>query len=142
MEKLTAVSGVLFLIADVFAIASLAHPEWIITDVAGHMRLGLTQHCQRIYGRPEICMFPRLSLVWMLTFILICSGIICLTVTCSLQFLSHWKRKTIKYARWIAFTASTCHPINFVHLLANLCFKVKITQHSHQFLLRKWSVKT
>ncbi|KAL3876148.1 hypothetical protein ACJMK2_034020 [Sinanodonta woodiana] len=105
MEKLTAVSGILFLIADIFAIASLAHPEWIITDVAGHMRLGLTQHCQRIYGRPEICMFPRLSLVWMLTFILICSGIICLTVTCSLQFLSHWKRKTIKYARWIAFSA-------------------------------------
>ena len=35
MDKLTAVSGILFLVADVFAIASLAHPEWIVSDVAG-----------------------------------------------------------------------------------------------------------
>lgn len=36
MEKLTVVSGFLFFIADIFAIASLANPEWIITDVAGN----------------------------------------------------------------------------------------------------------
>lgn len=35
MDKLTAVSGILFLVADVFAIASLAHPEWIVSDVNG-----------------------------------------------------------------------------------------------------------
>ena len=37
MDKLTAVSGILFLVADVFAIASLAHPEWIVSDVAGKL---------------------------------------------------------------------------------------------------------
>lgn len=36
MDKLTAVSGILFLIADVFAIASLAHPEWIVSDANGN----------------------------------------------------------------------------------------------------------
>jgi hypothetical protein len=70
------------------------------------MRLGLTQHCQVIYGRTEICTFPRISLEWMLTLVLISFGIMCLTVTCVLQILSHWKRNAIKYARWIAFTAS------------------------------------
>lgn len=107
MDKLTAVSGILFLVADIFAIASLAHPEWIVSDVNGNMRLGLTQHCQVIYGREEICTFPRLSLEWMLTLILISFGIVCLSVTCVLQILSHWKRNAIKYARWIAFTAMT-----------------------------------
>ena len=29
MDKLTAVSGLLFLVADALALASLAHPEWL-----------------------------------------------------------------------------------------------------------------
>lgn len=36
MDKLTVISGTLFLAADVFAIASLAMPDWIITDVGGN----------------------------------------------------------------------------------------------------------
>jgi hypothetical protein len=32
MDKLTVISGFLFFLADVFAIASLANPEWIVTD--------------------------------------------------------------------------------------------------------------
>lgn len=35
MDKLTVISGTLFLLADVFAIVSLAMPDWIITDVGG-----------------------------------------------------------------------------------------------------------
>lgn len=35
MDKLTVISGTLFLLADVFAIISLAMPDWIITDVGG-----------------------------------------------------------------------------------------------------------
>ena len=41
MDKLTAVSGILFLVADIFAIASLAHPEWIVSDVAGKKMLSV-----------------------------------------------------------------------------------------------------
>ena len=36
MDKLTIISGTLFLTADVFAIVSLAMPDWIITDVGGN----------------------------------------------------------------------------------------------------------
>ncbi|KAL5018703.1 hypothetical protein ScPMuIL_004425 [Solemya velum] len=107
MEKLTVVSGFLFFIADIFAIASLANPEWIITDVAGNMRLGLTRQCQVIYGRPEICIFPRLSIEWMITFVFIVCGIFCLTVTCLLLVLSYWRQKASKYARWVAFSGMT-----------------------------------
>jgi hypothetical protein len=35
MDKLTVISGTLFLAADIFAIVSLVMPDWIITDVGG-----------------------------------------------------------------------------------------------------------
>lgn len=35
MDKLTVISGTLFMAADVFAIVSLAMPDWIITEVGG-----------------------------------------------------------------------------------------------------------
>lgn len=37
MDKLTALSGVLFFAADIFAIGSLANPDWIVTSEAGIM---------------------------------------------------------------------------------------------------------
>ena len=39
MDKLTLISGTLFLAADIFAIVSLAMPDWIITDVGGKREL-------------------------------------------------------------------------------------------------------
>ncbi|XP_020716825.1 uncharacterized protein C16orf52 homolog A isoform X7 [Ceratitis capitata] len=35
MDKLTTISATLFLAADVFAIVSLAMPDWIVTEEAG-----------------------------------------------------------------------------------------------------------
>lgn len=35
MDKLTAVSCSLFMAANIFAIVSLAMPDWIVTDVGG-----------------------------------------------------------------------------------------------------------
>lgn len=35
MDKLTVISATLFMAADVFAIVSLAMPDWIITDIGG-----------------------------------------------------------------------------------------------------------
>lgn len=37
MDKLTLISGTLFMAADVFAIVSLAMPDWIITEVGGSL---------------------------------------------------------------------------------------------------------
>lgn len=35
MDKLTTISATLFMAADVFAIVSLAMPDWIVSDVGG-----------------------------------------------------------------------------------------------------------
>ena len=43
MDKLSLISGALFLAADIFAVAALAMPDWIVTDVGGETRLGLMQ---------------------------------------------------------------------------------------------------
>jgi len=42
MDKLTVISGILFITAEVFAVASLAHPDWINTGPdAGQYQLVL-----------------------------------------------------------------------------------------------------
>lgn len=74
----------------------------------GNMRLGLTQHCQIIHRRPEICIWPQLPAEWTLAFLCIVGGIICLTTTCVLLLLSHWHRRAAKYVRWVALFASEC----------------------------------
>lgn len=47
MDKLTTISATLFLAADIFAIVSLAMPDWIVTDVGGN-----------IYDEKHIFAFP------------------------------------------------------------------------------------
>lgn len=42
MDKLTLISGTLFMTADIFAIVSLARPDWIVTDVGGKTNLILS----------------------------------------------------------------------------------------------------
>jgi len=122
MDKLTVISGFLFFLADVFAIASLANPEWIVTDnqVNAGMRLGLTQMCQIIGKRDPICTYPALSVEWMCTLVFIVLGIACLTTTCLLLLSSHWHRRVTPHARWIAFVgmvlfclAALVFPIGF-----------------------------
>lgn len=41
MDRLTLISGTLFIAADVFAIVSLAMPDWIVTDVGGKPQLAM-----------------------------------------------------------------------------------------------------
>ena len=35
MDKLTVISGALFVAADVFAVVSLVMPDWIVSDIGG-----------------------------------------------------------------------------------------------------------
>lgn len=55
MDKLTIISGTLFMAADIFAIVSLAMPDWIITDVGGLLwlinLLSLTSDFLLLYRR-------------------------------------------------------------------------------------------
>ncbi|KAM7149664.1 modulator of smoothened protein isoform 2-T2 [Molossus nigricans] len=98
----------LFLAADIFAIASIANPDWINTgESAGALTVGLVRQCQTIHGRDRTCIPPRLPPEWVTTLFFIIMGIISLTVTCGLLVASHWRREATKYARWIAFTGKT-----------------------------------
>jgi len=119
MDKLTVISGCLFFLADVFAIASLANPEWIVTENAG-MKLGLTSMCQKIGKRDPICTPPVLSAEWTCTLVFIMLGILCLSGTCILLITSHWYRPITQHARWVAFVgmvlfclAALVFPIGF-----------------------------
>uniref|UniRef100_A0A096LS55 Modulator of smoothened n=1 Tax=Poecilia formosa TaxID=48698 RepID=A0A096LS55_POEFO len=121
MDKLTIISGCLFLAADIFAIASIANPDWINTgESTGALTVGLVRQCQTIHGRERTCIPPRLPPEWVTTLFFIIMGIISLTVTCGLLVASHWRREATKYARWIAFTgmilfcmAALIFPIGF-----------------------------
>lgn len=133
MDKLTTISASLFMAANVFAIVSLAMPDWIVTDVggetvsgikyfplisqyiidlprnylrSGETRLGLMWTCTTVYNRPQVCYTPELQPEWLLALILIFSGCICITTTIILLASSNWDRQVIPYARWVGFTAS------------------------------------
>ncbi|XP_024940229.1 uncharacterized protein C16orf52 homolog A isoform X3 [Cephus cinctus] len=105
MDKLTIISGTLFLAADIFAIVSLGMPDWIITDVGGDTRLGLMWSCMTLYNRPQMCYTPDLQPEWLMALVCICMGCILITTTIILLASSPWDHNAIPYARWIGFTA-------------------------------------
>ncbi|CAK8695915.1 unnamed protein product [Clavelina lepadiformis] len=125
MDKLAIISGILFITSEVFAVASLAHHDWLNTggDV-GSVVLGLTKQCQTIYGRARTCFTPTLPAEWVATLIFLVAGIISLASTCCFVISSHWRRSMLIYARWAAFVAigCLCHvgllfPIGFRQIL-------------------------
>ncbi|XP_023245366.1 uncharacterized protein C16orf52 homolog A isoform X2 [Copidosoma floridanum] len=110
MDKLTIISGTLFLAADMFAVVSLAMPDWIITDVGviimtGDTRLGLMWSCMTLYNRPQVCYKPDLKPEWWTALVCILIGCILITTTIILLISSHWDRNLIPYARWVGFSA-------------------------------------
>ncbi|XP_067215108.1 lariat debranching enzyme [Linepithema humile] len=111
MDKLTIVSGLLFLLADISAIISIAMPDWIITDVGGDTRLGLMWSCMTLYNRPQVCYKSDLQSEWLMALVCIFVGCILITATIILLVISHWDRSVIPYARWVGFGAMVlfCH---------------------------------
>lgn len=106
MDKLSIISGALFLAADIFAIASLCMPNWIVSISSGNTYIGLLQTCLTIYNRQMDCFTPSdIQPEWLLTFMFIASGIICITITIVMLSLSYWKYDVMKYARWLGFIA-------------------------------------
>ncbi|KAI1291876.1 Inactive dipeptidyl peptidase 10 [Halotydeus destructor] len=105
MDKLTLISGGLFLAADIFAIISIVLPDWIVSDVGGDTRLGLLQSCITLYGRKSHCYVPVLETEWMVTLILIILGCLCVTGAVILLVLSSWNARVITHARWTGFAA-------------------------------------
>lgn len=108
MDRLSIISSALFLTADVFAVASLAMPRWIVSDIGGRTYIGLLQSCLEIYSgqQSEMCFTPVPQRTeWLLTFACIILGILSVTSTIGLLILSHWKYRVMKHARWLGFVA-------------------------------------
>ncbi|XP_064617743.1 modulator of smoothened protein-like [Liolophura sinensis] len=106
MDKLSIISGALFFAADLFAVASLAMPNWIVSDIGGTTHIGLLQTCLTIYGRSKICFSPEpVRGEWLLTFICIVFGIVCINVTLILLAVSYWRYRVMRFARWLGFVA-------------------------------------
>ncbi|VDI03930.1 modulator of smoothened protein-like [Mytilus edulis] len=108
MDRLSIISGALFFTADVFAVASLAMPRWIVSDIGGRTYIGLLKSCLEMYGQQqsEMCFTPSpIRAEWILTFICIILGIMCVTTTIILLIISHWKYRVMKHARWLGFAA-------------------------------------
>ena len=99
MDKLSAISCLMFAVADVFAIVSLAMPNWIV-DQSSDSKLGLMWTCSTLYNRPQVCFTPSLQIEWMIALIFIFVGCICITTTIILL-----ASNSIQSARWVGFAA-------------------------------------
>lgn len=107
MDKLTLISGTLFISSNIFAILALILPDWIVTDTAGMNRFGLLSSCTTIYGREMTCIFPKLPIEWIITLFLIITGILTISLTVVLLVLSSVgprNGRVINFARWTGFT--------------------------------------
>ena len=105
MDKLTVISAVLFLTADILAIISLILPDWIVSEVGGDTRFGLLRSCVSIYGRNTYCFAARLQTEWTMTLLCIIMGCVCVTTTVVLFIISKWNPSVISYGRWFGFAA-------------------------------------
>ena len=105
MDKLTIISGTLFLAADIFAVASLSMPDWIVSEVGGETRLGLLQSCVTLQRRPRQCFSPSLPGVWLLSLLCVFLGCLSVTTTLLLLIISVFKRSASLYAKWMGFVA-------------------------------------
>ena len=120
MDKLTLISGTLFLVADMFALTSLVLPDWIVTEVGGDTRLGLMVTCVTSHRRPPLCSAPQLPGAWLLALVSVMLGILAVTATIVLIILSVWRRSNAMYAKWMGFMgviffclAAVIFPIGF-----------------------------
>ena len=103
MDKLTLISGTLFLVADMFALTSLVLPDWIVTEVGCDTRLGLMVTCVTSHRRPTLCSAPQLPGAWLLALVCVMLGILAVTATIVLIILSVWRRSNAMYDKWMGF---------------------------------------
>ena len=84
----------------------------------GPSHIGLLQTCVTIYGREMTCFTPEtLRAEWVITFLCIAAGVICVTITIILLAVSYWKYSVMKFARWLGFAASKLLSVLFLQVL-------------------------
>lgn len=102
VNKFVIAGGLMYGIANLFAISSLSTPNWVVTDFLGSVQFGLTSLCQQSLGQEVICVTPNLPKTWKATLMFIIFGVLTLTLTCFLLMLSLWKSRAMAYSKWIA----------------------------------------
>ncbi|XP_031554177.1 uncharacterized protein C16orf52 homolog A-like [Actinia tenebrosa] len=103
MDKFVIIGGILCFTADVFAIAALVTPKWVVSEFSGFVHLGLLVMCQKSPRQPEVCVTPDLPDEWKAALVFLLFGVISLTITCFLLIISVWKPNMMSPARWIVF---------------------------------------
>ncbi|XP_032231257.1 uncharacterized protein C16orf52 homolog A isoform X2 [Nematostella vectensis] len=149
MDKSVIAGGILCFIADVFAIASIATPEWIVNQFAGSMRLGLTMTCHQPLTQPEVCASTEQPSEWLVTTGLINIGIVLLSMAWLFLLFSARQRHLVKFGRWFIFTAlilfnlaALVFPLGF-HMpeIGGMPFKLPNgTNVGHSFILFVFSI--
>ncbi|XP_046855289.1 uncharacterized protein C16orf52 homolog A-like [Xenia sp. Carnegie-2017] len=104
--KVAIVGGSMCALADVFAVVSLLTPSWVVNDFLGHATFGLTKLCQKPMHGDKICVTPKLSDSWKATLVFLILGILSLTITCVLIFISLWKPRIFNYGKWVSVVAA------------------------------------
>lgn len=76
-----------------------------MTLSVGHATFGLTKLCQKPMHGDKICVTPKLSDSWKATLVFLILGILSLTITCVLIFISLWKPRIFNYGKWVSVVA-------------------------------------
>ncbi|CAD5116186.1 DgyrCDS5101 [Dimorphilus gyrociliatus] len=114
MKHLAVLSGVVFLLADTFAITSILIPNWIkMHSSEGETRIGFFYICIRnTMNYEEQCfLHSLLCQAWAVALLAIIFGIILITLTIGLIIASCFKYEVINTARWFGFSATVCFSI-------------------------------
>lgn len=82
MEKWNLIASLLFLLADICAVASLINGDWLVCgEACGDVQVGLLRTCTRIRGRNETeCYASALKIEWLLAFVCVVVAIGALTI--------------------------------------------------------------
>ncbi|KAJ8033398.1 Modulator of smoothened protein [Holothuria leucospilota] len=95
---------VLYIVAIGLSGWSLIKPNWVVTE-KGDLSLGLLVHCEKIHGRPMLCMMPNGPVEWLLAACLIGIGILALTVGIAMIFMSDKRPKLRRYPKYLGLFA-------------------------------------
>jgi len=101
-------STLLFFTADVFALMSLAMPDWIVSYVGGETRLGLLYTCEKLNNKEQRCYVDMRHGVWFCTLAFVLNGCAFVTLTVLLWLMSLYNadtQRTHDAARKFGFTA-------------------------------------
>ena len=121
MVKNIIICAILFLLVDFTVMFAFFQPEWFITNIGGHVQIGLWQTCITTTRNVTRCfIFSSFSTEWVCAIVFILIGSVFATIT-AVTFLAAFKIRTLAHCgRWFGLAtlvfyclASICIPMGF-----------------------------